>query len=197
MMLPLFVYREMLEGWWQRRANPQPAAAMIYAAENLLYAVERVDSTPLPTRPVTLEFSCELDSGGRQRKVFIGLMDTEVLHAAPHSPGIGVAIDLMTGLVTDVVNDQGVLGYLEGAPFPPHATLPVRVEVEVRGPVYLPRLHIGNDVILHPALYLDATHRLTALVGTSMQPPGDAHFSNGRLTAVADDGAKVVLSPAD
>ena len=191
-MLPLFYTRQfLLDRWAEKRA--QPSKAMIYSAEENLYAVRRVDTTAVPENRTTLVFEGDLHHGQRSQKLFLGLMETDSVGITSRSPGIGVAIDLQTGLVTDLVNDQGVLGYLENPPSESEGPLHVRVEVETIGRVLLPRIIVGDDVILHPALYLDAQEGLSALVGTSVHPPGDARFENAVLHA-ADDRRSEVLA---
>lgn len=179
-MLPLLYTRQYLLGRWAaKRANRSDN--MIYSAENNLYAVNRVDTAAVPEQRTTLVFECDLNHGVRDQKVFLGLMGTENLGIGANSPGIGVAVDLQSGLVTDVVNDQGVLGYLENPPGDAGEPVHVKVEVELIGRVVLPRIVVGADVILHPALFLDMHGGLSALLGTSVFPFGDASFENARL----------------
>ncbi len=179
-MLPLFYTRQFLLDQWSAKRRYR-SKSMIYSAENQLFAVRRVDTAPLPEKRTTLVFECELHHGVRDQKVFLGLMETEQVGVSSNSPGIGIAVDLQSGLVTDVVNDQGVIGYLENPPGDAGAPVPVRLEVELIGHVVLPRIFVGEDVIVHPALYLDGEGGLSALLGTSVYPFGDARFENARL----------------
>jgi hypothetical protein len=190
-MLPLFFTRQYL---FERRSarRVHPTKSMIYSAENNLYAVNRVDSALLPNHRSTMIFDCDLHQGMRRQKVFVGLMETDSLAIASRSPGIGISMDLQTGLVTDVVNGQGILGYLEDAPVEFEGPLHLRVEVDIIGRVLLPRILVGDDVILHPALYLDVLEGLSALVGTSLHPPCDARFENATLRTRAPDGGAVL-----
>ena len=167
---------------------------MIYSAENSLYAVRQVDTAAMPDHRSTLVFECDLLHGERDQKVFLGLMEPEALGSGARCPGIGVAVDMRTGLVTDVVNDQGVLGYLETAPVETDGPLHVRIEVEMIGRVLLPRIFVGADVILHPSLYLDSGGTLSAMVGTSVHPLGDARFENTRLMAGEADNQEVLTA---
>jgi len=184
-MLPLFYTRQfLLDHWSAKRANR--TQSMIYSAENNLFAVRRVDTAAVTEQRTTLIFECDLHQGVRDQKVFLGLMETENLGIGSNSPGIGVAVDLQTGLVTDVVNDQGVIGYLENPPGDAGEPVHVRMEVELIGRVVLPRIQVGDDEILHPALYLDTHGGLSALVGTSVYPLGDARFENARLHPAAE-----------
>src|SRR6188768_3947017 len=100
-MLPLFYTRQyLLDRWTEKRSKP--SKAMIYSAENNLYAVRRVDTTAVPDHRTTLVFEGDLHQGMRSQKVFLGLMETDSVGITARSPGIGVAIDLQTGLVTDL-----------------------------------------------------------------------------------------------
>jgi len=192
-MLPLFYTRQfLLDLWTARRANS--SKSMIYSAENNLYAVRRVDTAAVPDQRSTIVFECDLHQGLRSQKVFLGLMETDSVGIVSRSPGIGIAVDLQTGLVTDLVNDQGVLGYLESAPGDAEGPLHVRIEVDMIGRVVLPRIIVGDDVILHPALYLDAQEGLSALVGTSVHPLGDARFENTMLHTRHADGSEVLTA---
>jgi hypothetical protein len=68
----------------------------------------------------------------------------------------------------------------------------VRIEVETIGRVLLPRIIVGEDIILHPALYLDAQEGLSALVGTSVHPLGDARFENTFLRTEEPENCAVL-----
>ena len=192
-MLPLlFTRKYLLDRWAERRANT--SKAMIYSAENNLYVVRRVDTAAVPASRSTMVFECDLHPGVRSQKVFLGLMETDSAGIVPHSPGIGVAVDMLTGLVTDLVNDQGVVGYLENPPGDAEGPVHVRIEVEMIGRVVLPRIIVGDEVMLHPALYLDAREGLSALVGTSVHPAGDARFDNERLHTEAAGGCELLTA---
>ncbi len=192
-MLPLFYTRQFLLDRWNEKRATHPKS-MIYSAENNLYNVRRVDTAAVPHERSTLVFECDLHQGVRSQKVFLGLMETDSVGIAARSPGIGIAVDLQTGLITDVVNDQGVLGYLENAPAETEGPLHVTIEVEMIGRVVLPKIIVGGDVILHPALYLDAQDGLSALVGTSVHPPGDTRFENTVLHRNAPSGHAVLTA---
>ena len=193
-MLPLFYTRQFLMERWKAKKE-LAARAMIYSADNQLFSVDRVDSASLPTGQATIAFECDLHQGAESHKVFFGLMETES-NGVSRSPGIGVSVDLQTGLVVDVVNDMGVLGYLEDAPTESDGPLHVKIEVETIGHVMIPRIIVGNDVILHPALYLEAHERLSALVGTSLNPPGDTRFENTVLHPAGSTAAAQLTAAA-
>jgi hypothetical protein len=194
-MLPLIYTRTYLLGLWEAKRRKSSSNAMIYSAENNLYAVRRVQTACPPATRSVLRFACEMTHGDRRQKVFMGIMDTEALGLETRSPGIGFAIDLFTGLVTDLVNDQGVLGYLENIPTAGHATR-VEIEVEVIGDVYIPQILVGKDIITHPALILPKRDSISAVLGTSVHPLGDATFANARFQI--EPAAKTeVLSPIE
>ena len=162
----------------------RPASAhhtMIYSADQTLFAVRREQSLPYPRTRGMLEFSGEFRHEDRMQKVFIAMMEPKHLSVRSRSPGVGVAIDLQTGLVTDLVNDQGVLGYLERATLAPHTNIRFTLELDVMGRVCVPRLIVEDDEILHPALYLESLTEMSGLTGTSIHPAGDAKFNNCRV----------------
>ncbi len=188
-MLALLYTRDYLLRQLAVRRGRPTKKAMIYSADNNLYAVQRLQTTPLPRERSILSFECDVTHNECQQKIFVGLMETTSLGIAPHSPGIGVSICLQTGLITDVVNDLGVIGYIENVE--EAVGMHIRVEVEIIGRVYLPRIIVGEDIVLHPALYLDAESELSALVGTSVHPPGDASFENHSLSLKRGEPALV------
>ena len=103
------------------------------------------------------------------------------------SPGVGIKIDLQTGLIMDLLNDQGVLGYLPWRTLAPQQDIPFRLEMELIGRVCVPRLVIGGEIILHPSLYLITRGSLSALTGTSLHPQGEARFFNLEVTSSVED----------
>lgn len=179
-MLPIFYTRQYLLAQWERsrRANPD---SMIYSARDHLYAVNRLASLDLPGGKGVIHMRTTMVHGGRNQQIFIGLLETASVRTAARSPGIGISVDLGLGLVEDLVNDQGVLGYLESAPFEANKPIEIGIEMEVFGRICLPRIIIGGESLLHPGLFLDIRENVSAMAGTTLNPLGDARFSDCRL----------------
>ena len=155
---------------------------MIYTdLQKTVYTVSKIDSAKPPTTKGSVCFEVNIALGEPEQRIFIGLLETATLGSRENSPGIGISLDPCTGLIMDVVNDQGVIGYLEDEDLVEGRVLTVRVEIELLRHVCLPKITIGNESFLHPSLYLGSPHQLTALVGTAVVPHARATFAEGRL----------------
>lgn len=156
---------------------------MIYSADQMLFAIRRMGEILVPAKRGEVCFAGTFNHRHRDQEVFLALVETSSMGKSERSPGIGFKIDLQTGLIMDVLNDQGVLGYLPRRVLAPHQDIPFRIEMELIGRVCVPRLVIGGEIILHPSLYLETRGSLSALTGTSLHPVGDAKFSDLDLTS--------------
>lgn len=155
---------------------------MIYTdSYKTIYTVSKIDSAVPPSTGGDISFDVDVSLGGEGQHIFIGLLETSTLSIRENSPGIGISIDPRTGAITDVVNDQGVIGYIEDEDLTPGRQLSVRMEVEVLNQVCIPKLTIGEESFLHPALFLGSPATLTALVGSSVVPNGRPSFERGHL----------------
>lgn len=159
-------------------SNPQPSRAMIYSTDQMLFAIRRVGEVLLPAKRGEVYFTGTFRHGTRAQELFLALVETSSMGGGERSPGIGFKIDFQTGLIMDLLNDQGVLGYLPRRMLAPHQDIAFRIEMELIGRVCVPRLVIAGEVFLHPALYLETRGSLSALTGTSLHPAGDAIFTD-------------------
>ena len=165
----------------------RPTKAMIFSTDQMLFALHRVSEVLLPAKRGEVCFSGTFRHRDRGQEVFLGLVETTSMGQSERSPGIGIKIDLQTGLIMDLLNDQGVLGYLPWRTLAPHQDIPFRIEMELIGRVCVPRLIIGGEIILHPSLYLVTRGSLTALTGTTLHPLGDATFANLDVTSTVEE----------
>jgi hypothetical protein len=155
-----------------------PSRAMIYSADQMLFAIRRVGEVLLPAKRGEVAFTGTFRHGTRAQELFLALVETSSMGRGERSPGIGFKIDFQTGLIMDLLNDQGVLGYLPRRMLAPHQDITFRIEMELIGRVCVPRLVIAGEVFLHPSLYLETRGSLSALTGTSLHPVGDAVFTD-------------------
>lgn len=152
---------------------------MIYSADQILFCLRRVGEVVLPAKRGHVSFSGSFRHRDRGQEIFLALVETTLMGGkTERSPGVGFKIDLQTGLIMDLLNDQGVLGYLPRRSLAPDQDISFRVELELIGRVCVPRLVVGGESFLHPALYLETRGSVSALTGTSLSPAGDAQFSN-------------------
>ena len=162
--------------------NHSIAAQMIYTdQEKTVYTVSKIDSDKPPTAKGNVSFEVTVTLGQPEQRIFIGLLETSLLGHRKGSPGIGISIDPCTGVIMDVVNDQGVIGFLEDEDMVEGRELTIKVEIEVLKCVCIPKLTIGTETFLHPSLYLPSLSRLSGLVGTAVVPRSRASFREGRL----------------
>lgn len=155
---------------------------MLYTdASKTIFTVSKVDTAAPPQDKGTIVFDVEVRLGAAGQRIFIGLLETASLGIREHSPGIGFSIDPTTGVIMDVVNDQGVIGYIEDENLIEGRVFNVKVEIEVLRQVCLPKITICGEIFLHPALYLGSPTRLSGLLGTAVSPEGRAGFGNACL----------------
>lgn len=164
-----------------------PTKAMIFSADQMLFSIRRVSEVLLPAKRGEVCFSGTIRHQDRGQEVFLGLVETTAMGQHERSPGVGIKIDLQTGLIMDLLNDQGVLGYLPWRTLAPLQDIPFRLEMELIGRVCVPRLVIGGEIILHPSLYLITRGSLSALTGTSLHPQGEAKFFNLEVTSTVEE----------
>lgn len=160
---------------------------MIFSADQMLFSLLRAGEVLLPAKRGEICFAGTFRHRDRGQEVFLALVESTSMGQSERSPGIGFKIDLQTGLIMDLLNDQGVLGYLPWRTLAPHQDISFRIEMELIGRVCVPRLIIGGEIILHPSLYLVTRGSLTALTGTALHPLGDAVFSGMELTSAVEE----------
>ena len=158
------------------------ATTMIYTdSQKNIFTVSRVDSTEPPSYKGDVRFQVDVTLGAEGQQIFVGLLETSSLSVRDNSPGIGISLDPCTGAITDVVNDQGIIGYLEDEDLHPGRQLSVEIEVEVLNEVCIPRITISGETFLHPALLLGHPSKLTALVGSAVMGNERAMFGRSQL----------------
>lgn len=122
-------------------------------------------------------FEIELRMRHLDQRLFIGLLDADDM--AEHR-GIGVSIDPDSGEIYDVVNDQGIIGYIEDAPLEVNSSMFLCLEFEKIKRIYIPKLTLGEEKILHPALHLPNVNTMSLIVGTTAMD-GGAVYENPHL----------------
>ena len=127
-------------------------------------------------------FEIELRLRHLQQKFFFGLVSTPDLSGMPEgcNSGIGISIDPETGEVHDEMNGQGIIGYLEDAPMAVNEPIFLCIEAEKLNRIFIPKITIGEEKVLHPALHLEHCDFVSLMVG-STDPDTGAVFENPHL----------------
>jgi hypothetical protein len=158
------------------------ATTMIYTdSQKNVFTVSKVDSAAPPNYKGDVRFEVDVTLGAEGQLIFVGLLETAALSIRENSPGIGISLDPCTGAITDVVNDQGIIGYLEDEDLHPGRQLTVAIEIEVLNEVCIPRITISGEQFLHPALLMGHPGQLTALVGSAVMGSSRALFGRSQL----------------
>lgn len=114
----------------------------------------------VPREPMRLGFQVDIVPAESPREIFFGLVaPCHHGHHTTSGPAYGFAIrlDLTTGEIWDMVNGSGLIGWVEDvasleARHSDEEPLLLSWEVEHLGTALIPRLHIGEEEWLYPAL---------------------------------------------
>ena len=114
-------------------------------------------------------FEIELRLRHLDQRFFVGIMATPELSGLPEGSfaGIGVCIDPESGEVTDAVNGQGVIGYLDHAPLETNESIFLCLEAEKLNRIFIPKLTVGEEKLLHPALHMEHGDFMSLMVGST------------------------------
>ncbi|MCB1100127.1 MAG: hypothetical protein KDN22_31475 [Verrucomicrobiae bacterium] len=172
----------------QIRTHHNPGADMhntnlLYSADGELFSVQRVETVEMPHERSDLRFEVEVHDANHEQRLFVGLMETEKLAISEDCPGLAVAISLGEGTMIDLINDTGIVGYYDSAPFDRSVPVRVSVEVDVIGRVCIPKITVNGESILHPALQLNRTGHLSALIGCTLTERS-VSFKNGKVSVI-------------
>ena len=146
---------------------------------NQRFNITRIYDTIIDVENGEAAFEIELRLRHLQQKIFFGLLDTDNLDSQQISPtsGIAVSIDPLSGEIVDLVNSQGIIGYLEIVPLEEREAIFLCIDVEKLRSIFIPKITIGEEKILHPALHL-SNHQPVSLVVGSTDSAAGALFEN-------------------
>lgn len=88
----------------------------------------------------------------------------------PRAHGFAVRVDLSNGEIADILNDTGILGWIEQpedlARFTSEEPLLMSWQVEHIGGALIPKLHIAGEEHLYPSLRYEPGMVMTTVAGT-------------------------------
>ena len=155
---------------------------------NQRFNITRIYDTVIDVENGEAAFEIELRLRHTNQKLFFGLLDTDSLDNQSFSPscGIAVSIDPLSGEVVDLINSQGIVGYLDTVPLEEREAIFLCIDVEKLRSIFIPKITIGEEKILHPALHLNNQQPISLVVGSTDSAAG-ALFENPHLMITRRD----------
>ena len=146
---------------------------------NQRFNITRIYDTMIDVENGEAAFEIELRLRHTHQKLFFGLLDTQRLDNREFSvsSGIAVSIDPMSGEIVDLVNSQGIIGYLDETPLEERESIFLCIDVEKLRSIFIPKITVGEERILHPALHLSNQQPISLVVGSTDAAAG-ALFEN-------------------
>jgi hypothetical protein len=142
----------------------------------------------VPTTPVRFGFQVDVRVHSGMSELMFGFISAESGNRLPGQTGFGVRIDLERGEIWDVVNDSGMVGWLEqplGAEGSEDGKVLLSLEIERAGSALLPKLQIGGEEWLYPAVRSTEPLELVAVAGCK------AKMGHSALAVAAFSGPSV------
>ncbi len=157
--------------------NPATPPDSITAAnlDSDRFAVNRIESARIGSTSAGITFEIEVHHHQVGQRIFCGLLDREL------KAGVGLAIDTMTGELVDLINDQGIIGYLNNSPIAEGPPFSIRLTMDKFGQTHICSVHICGEKILYPAVLLDEVSEIGAVVGSTLQDDQKVEFLNPHL----------------
>jgi hypothetical protein len=180
-MLQFHVARTLSQARWQTRSRLS-GQSVLFSQQGELFAAYRLHEFQSPVGAVHMRLSIRGVSTDFGQKLFIGLLESDPVLGTCGGRGLGVSIDPETGIVEDVHNGGGVLGYLVGAPQEPAREISLVLEAWLYGRVVIPRIWLGAESLVHPAMLLDPGRTLAALAGGEINHGALPRFDHTELT---------------
>ncbi|MFV1994619.1 MAG: hypothetical protein ACC661_04215, partial [Verrucomicrobiales bacterium] len=140
------------------------------------FTVNRVESSCVDSDCATITFDAWIDRHNRGQRIFCGLLSRDL------STGVGLSIDTATGEIVDLINDQGIIGYLNSCPFPGKNPVPLHLRMEKFGSTFICKVEVAGEAILYPAVLLTNVTEIGAVLGSTQGQGGAAVFSRTSLS---------------
>ena len=180
-MLKLMVDRTLAQARWQSKAGAN-SRTLLFSHGTDLFAARRLHECALPLEPSHLKLETVGMTADFGQKIFIGLVEVDHTTGLPGKRGIGLSIDPETGMVEDLHNGTGVIGYVTTLPQEPSCRVELVLEAWIYGRTVIPRLWVGQESVVHPALLLEAGLPMTALAGGEINNGTLPRFDQSHLT---------------
>ena len=155
---------------------------------NQSFHLSRIHDTQIDLISGEVVLEIELELFHDDQKIFLGLMNTHRVNETSMSlqSGIAVTINTKNGELRDPINEQNVIGNINIGSLDYESPNFLCLEYEKIKSIYIPKLTIGEEKILLPAIHLPELRSMSIVVGSSA---GDwaAKFNNPHLIITASD----------
>jgi len=130
-------------------------------------------SVVVPAHPLRFGFQVDIvPFQNACQQVIIALVsrDVEVRNGSAHTHGFAVRVDLETGEIWDLLNDSGLVGWIERPmdSFTDEEPLTLNWVVEHYGSALIPKLQIADEVFLYPALRYTPDMVMDTVTGSNL-----------------------------
>jgi hypothetical protein len=129
----------------------------------------------IPPHPLRFGFQVDIvPSQSESRQVLLALVaeDEDETNSSERTRGFAIRVDFATGEVWDLLNNSGLIGWIEKPLlcFTDEEPLLLNWEIEHYGAALIPKLQIGDEVFLYPALRYTPGMHMTTLAGSDVGP---------------------------
>jgi hypothetical protein len=151
----------------------KPSPVTLPDAELTAFDVLSFGTLQTPSKPTRFGFQLDMNAQPGLGQVVFGLIQSNGDRSQKGRIGFGVRIDLERGEIWDVVNDSGLVGWVQESLSPSDSKdfepLLLSLEIERVGSALLPKLQIGGEEWLYPAVRSVDGIELTAFAGTTVR----------------------------
>jgi hypothetical protein len=134
----------------------------------LSFEVASFGELDIPNHPIKFGFQVDIVPSSIRSQIIFGLV-AEVNGDAGLERGFAVRLDLQHGEIWDVVNDSGLIGWMDHpyglSTYTDEEPLLLSIEIEVAGKAMIPRIEIGGEEWLYPSLPWLPNLKLCAIAG--------------------------------
>ena len=150
--------------------------------ENQSFHLSKIHETEIDLVSGNVILEIELELIHDQQQIFLGLMDTHRINEQSMSlqSGIAITINTQNGELRDPINHQNLIGNINQKRLDYEGHNFLCLEFEKIKSIYIPKLTIGEEKILLPAVHIPELRSLSIVIGSSV---GDwsAKFNNPHL----------------
>lgn len=135
------------------------------------FQVMSFGSVLLPDHPIRFGFQVDIVPSNCPTSILFGLISRDHVNGgrAAKTSGFAVRVDLEMREVWDMINDSGLVGWVEHplglAAFTDEEPLLLRWEIEFHGQVLIPKLIVADQQWLYPAIQCPSPIVMESVVG--------------------------------